>query len=123
MEKARKASAAKKAEALPLGINLEVTGAALAEQARARITWHRQIAAEQSAVLKRIPPENPNELQLTDGWKREARRRELVECVRGHEEHVRFLEFVRRHLERRRIYRLSLQDLSYLEITPKGRYI
>jgi len=123
MEQRTKRTGARKIETSPLGVNLEVTGAALADQARKRITWHQQIAAEQSAVLKRIPPDNPNELQSTDGWKHEARRRELIECVRGHEEHVRFLEFVRRHLKPRRTYRLSLQDLSYLEIAPKGRYI
>ena len=115
--------ATKKTQSVSDGIKLEVTGAALAAQARERIAWHKGIAADQAVVLKQIPAKNPNELQLSEGWKREERRRELTECIRGHEEHVRFLEFVRRHLQPRRIYRLTLQDLSYLEITPKGRYL
>jgi hypothetical protein len=104
------------------GINLDVTGAALAAQAAERIEWHTQVAAEKAEALAQLPSADPADRGLGESWKREELRRQLRESLRSHEEHARFLEFVRRHLRRRQIYRLSLQDLSYLEITPKGRY-
>lgn len=103
------------------GISLDVPGAALVEQASQRLEWHRRNAAEMTAVLKDLP-----EIEFgnwtADDWKREERRRDLTSKAAGHQEYVRYLEFVRRHIDRRRIYRLSLHDLSFLEIMPKGSY-
>jgi hypothetical protein len=59
----------------------------------------------------------------TESWTRDQKRRDLTDSIYGHQEHARFLEFVRRHLKRRHVYRLSLRDLGDLEITPKCRYL
>ena len=114
---------AKKVVGPALGIDVDITGESLAAQALQRIEWHKQMAAEKAAALERIPAQSLNHLGLSTDWRRDERRRELAESVRGHEEHARFLEFVRSHLKPRQIYRLSLQDLTYLEITPQGRYV
>ena len=40
--------------------------------------------------------------------------------MQGHEERARFLDFVRRHLNPTRTYRLSLRELEQFEITPQA---
>jgi hypothetical protein len=101
------------------GIDLDITGRSLAAEAAKRIAWHKQMAADKAAALEKLPDGDVNHHGLPADWKRDERRRVLAESVSVHQEHARFLEFVRVNLKPRRVYRLSLQDLSYLEITPK----
>lgn len=63
------------------------------------------------------------DLSLAEQWKWEARRTDLARQMRGHEEYARFLDFVKRRVSRSRTYRVTLQDLSQLEIMPKGSYL
>jgi hypothetical protein len=104
------------------GINLDVPGAALARQAAERIAWHNGNAARIRSELSRLPAERPGEERPADDWKYSARRTELTRLMLGHEEYARFLTFVRQHLKRRHVYRLTLTDLAALEIMPKGSY-
>ncbi|HTL32153.1 MAG TPA: hypothetical protein VL326_03455 [Kofleriaceae bacterium] len=114
----------KKTVSVTVGIDLDITGRSLAAEAAKRIAWHKQMATDKAAALERLPAGEVNHLGLPADWKRDERRRQLAESVSAHQEHARFLEFVRVNLKQRRIYRPSLQDLSYLEITPKDdRYI
>jgi hypothetical protein len=103
------------------GINLDVRGSALAEQAAERIAWHRQNAARIKEELNRIAADTSGETTPAD-WRHDARRTELTRLMLGHEEYARFLTFVKRHLKREQVYRLGFADLMALEITPKGSY-
>jgi len=58
---------------------------------------------------------------LADG-KNRMRRTELETKIEAHLEYVRFLTFVRRSLVGNRSYRISLADMSSLELMPKGSY-
>jgi hypothetical protein len=100
------------------GINLDVPGTALAAQAAERIEWHNRTIAALSEELKGIPAKDSADLTTADDWRRDARRREIARQLLGHQEYARFLSFLQRHLEPRRVYRLSLTDLSALEIMP-----
>jgi hypothetical protein len=110
--------AARVAEA---GLMLDVRGTALIAQATRRIAWHKHNAALMASELRNLPPRD-GKLASADEWKQDARRTELTRLMRGHEEHARYLGFLKQHVNRRRTYRLSLQDLSHLEITPKGSH-
>jgi hypothetical protein len=79
----------------------------------------RRTAAAVADELKGLPAKDAGDLAKAADWQQEARRRDLQRNLQSHEEYARFLDFVKRHLERRRIYRLSLVDLSTLEITPR----
>ena len=92
------------------GINLEVPGAALAEQAGERAAWHRQCAESITEELKTIGSEAENK-QQPDDWRRTTRRTDLLRRQRQHEEHARFLDFVQRHISPQRLYRVSQHDL------------
>jgi hypothetical protein len=105
------------------GINLDVPGPALVAQAAERIAWHERNAAMMRAELERLPVKVPGEDSLAEEWKRDARRRDLTRLMLGHEEHARFLTFVKRHLRPRRTYHVSLNDMAALEIMPKGSYL
>ena len=104
------------------GVHLDVLGRELIAQADERITWHRQMAENLAAELQStsVTPDDPGKivaLQLR------SRRTELERKISGHLEYARFLTFVRRSLVRTRRYRLSLTDLTVLEISPKGLYL
>ena len=103
------------------GINLDVPGRALAAQAAERAVWHKQNAEAIAAELKALGGDSqPGE---PDHWKRITRQTDLTRRLREHEEHARFLNFIKRHINRRRVYRVSLHDLSELEIAPKALYL
>ena len=101
------------------GLSLDVPGSALIAQAVERIAWHKRNAALMAAELKSLPPRD-GKLASPDEWKQDARRTELTRLMHGHEEYARYLGFVKQHVKRRRVYRLSLQDLSHLQIMPKA---
>jgi hypothetical protein len=100
------------------GINLEVPGTALVEQIAERIAWHNRGATDAGEELESIrqrnaDPGSANFVRL------ELRRRELARMLRSHEERARFLEFVHRHLDPARTYRLRLRELAEFDITPQ----
>ena len=107
---------------LERGINLDVRGTALIEQASERISWHTRNAATFAAELKTIDAATERTADGLHELQQNARRSELTRLVRAHEEHARFLKFVKRHLVARRVYRLNLTDLTYLEIMPRRSY-
>jgi hypothetical protein len=99
------------------GINLEVPGSALVAQAAARIAWHKENATRIKAELSAIEAAD-----ATDDWKRSGRRTDLTRVMLAHEDHARFLTFVKQHLKPRQIYRLGFADMMALELTPKGSF-
>jgi hypothetical protein len=116
----RQATSAKPDETFEYGVHLNVLGRALITQADERIAWHRQMAETMTAELSAA--ERPDATASTD-WRQQARRTELERKISSHLEYARFLTFVRQNLERNRRYRLSLADLTTLEISPKGLYL
>lgn len=104
------------------GIQLRVTGAALAAQATERIAWHERSASALSEELQGLTKGDASDLKTKEDWQQRARRSEVQRLIFGHQEYARFLGFIRRHLRRQEIYHLSLVDLDQLEIMPKGRY-
>ena len=103
-----------------LGVNLIVPGRAVVEQADERIRWHKRSAAAMEAELKLL---SDAEGAKSEEWNKRAHRAELRRKIDGHLEYVRFLTFVRAHVARSQTYRLSMSDMSLLEITPKGSYL
>ena len=99
----RKRTIQKTASSAAIGITLQVTGAALAAQAAERIAWHRRSAADKTAALKSLTSTDAMRLGPTESWTRDQKRRDLTDSIYGHQEHARFLEFVRRHLKRRHV--------------------
>ena len=97
------------------GVNLEVSGSVLAAQAAARILWHEENAARIKAELTAMTTD-----ESSDDWQLVSRRTDLVRLVLTHEDHARFLAFVKQHLKRRRVYRIGFADMMALELTPKG---
>jgi hypothetical protein len=102
------------------GVNLDVLGRALIEQADERIKWHKETAAVVAAELKAMTlGAAPGTI---DEMKQRSRRTDLESKISGHLEYARFLTFVRRNIVRTRRYRLGLSDMSLLEIMPKSSY-
>lgn len=104
------------------GVHLDVLGRALIAQADERVAWHRQMAKTLTGELKSMPLKS-DEAGKTGDWKQQSRRTDLERKISGHLEYARFLTFVRQSLVRNRRYRLSLTDLTVLEISPKGLYL
>jgi hypothetical protein len=100
------------------GIPLDVKGTVLIAQANARIALHDRTADAMTKELKAIPDEATD--NLSTEMNRRQRRTELTRSVAAHQDHARFLRFVRDHIVRDRLYRVTLADMSILEITPKG---
>ena len=97
-------------------------GRAIIAQADERIRWHKQTATKFDVELKTLKSTAGASPSLADDWKLTARRSDLESKRDAHLEYARFLNFVRQNVVRERRYILSLQDLSFLEIMPKGRY-
>src|SRR4051812_43678941 len=89
------------------GINLEVPGTALVEQIAERIAWHTRGAADLGEEMEAIRQRTPSDLDSAEFLRLDMRRRELARMMTGHEERARFLDFVRRHLNATRTYRLT----------------
>ena len=102
-----------------LGVHLLVTGKAVIAQADERIRWHKNTAAALAAELKSLPASAGSD---AEEWKKLARRNDVKRKLEGHLEYARFLTFVRANIVRSQTYRLSLTDMSLLEIMPKGSY-
>lgn len=100
------------------GISLEVPGTALVEQIAERIAWHNRGATDLGEELEAIRKLNVAELASAEFMRLDMRRRELARELLEHEERARFLDFLRRHLNPTRTYRLSLSELEQFEITP-----
>jgi hypothetical protein len=100
---------------LERGINLDVPGSALATQAAQRIAWHKDNAARIKAELIAIGTAGSAGAPTPSG-----RRTDLTRLMLAHEEHARFLAFVKQHLKPRQIYRIGFADMMALELTPKG---
>jgi hypothetical protein len=100
------------------GINLEVPGSELVAQAAARIAWHKDNATRIKEELSAIEAAGS-----TDHWQRRGRRTDLTRLMLAHEDHARFLTFVKEHLKPRQIYRLGFADMMALELTPKGSLV
>ena len=107
-------------EVTELGVNLIVPGRAVVAQADERIRWHKRSAAAMEAELKLLSDFDNEKLE---NWNKRARCTDLRSKIDGHLEYARFLTFVRTHVARSRTYRLSLSDMSLLEIMPKGSYV
>jgi hypothetical protein len=105
------------------GINLDVPGRAIVAQASQRIQWHKRAAQTMQAELERMPLQEGAPASTAEDWKQVSRRTDLQTKINGHLEYARFLDFIRTHVVRGRQYRLSLADLSLLEIMPKGSYL
>ena len=107
---------------LERGINFDVLGQAIIEQADERIRWHERAAGVMEAELKamKIKPGAP--ASIAEDWKQVSRRTDLQSKINGHLEYARFLKFVRQNIVRGRRYRVGLTDMSLLEIMPKGTY-
>ena len=103
------------------GVHLDVLGRVLIAQADERIAWHRQMAETLTAELKSTAVTRDDAAR--PDWRMQSRRTDLEGKISGHLEYARFLTFVRRSLVRTRRYRLSLTDLTVLEISPKGLYL
>ena len=101
------------------GINLEVPGTALAEEVAQRIAWHSRSAADLGEEMEAIRQQSAADLSSTEFLRLDMRRRELAQMMLEHEERARFLDFVRRHLNLTRTYRLTLRELESFEITPQ----
>ena len=104
------------------GINLEIAGTALAEELAERIASHQRKAADLSEELEMIRERHTAEPKGADFVRLEIRRREVVRSMHDHEERGRFLDFVRRHLNQTRTYRLTLRELEAFGITPGPSY-
>jgi hypothetical protein len=100
------------------GINLEIPGTALVEQIAERIAWHNRGAADAGEELETIRQRSADDASA-DFVRLELRRRELARMLRSHEERARFLDFVQRHLDSARTYRLKLRELAEFDITPQ----
>ena len=105
------------------GVHLDVLGRALIAQADERIAWHRQMARSMAAELKSAAATPDEAGKRVEIQQLQLRRNDLERKISGHLEYARFLTFVRRSLVRTRRYRLSLTDLTTLEISPKGLYL
>ena len=101
------------------GITLEVPGTALVEQIGERIAWHNRSAADLGEEMEAIRQRSQANLESAEFMRLDMRRRELARMMLEHEERARFLDFVRRHLNPARTYRLTLRDLEDFEITPQ----
>ena len=101
------------------GINLEVPGTALAEQIAERIAWHNRGATDLGEEMEVIRHRSVGNLESAEFMRLDMRRRELARMMLEHEERARFLDFVRRHLDSERTYRLTLRELEDFEITPQ----
>ena len=119
-ESARKTP--KQAATLERGINLDVRGRAIIEQADERIRWHKRAAGVMEAELKAMPMQPGAPASSAEDWKQVSRRTDLQSKIDGHLEYARFLTFVRQNIVRDRRYRLGLTDMHTLEIMPKGTY-
>jgi hypothetical protein len=119
-EPARKV--AKQSAALERGINLDVLGRAIIEQADERIQWHKRAAGVMEAELKAMTLQPGAPASSAEDWKQLSRRTDLQSKIDGHLEYARFLNFVRQNIVRDRRYRLGLADMHTLEIMPKGTY-
>lgn len=100
------------------GVQLEVVGRALIQQAEARIEWHERTAAIMANELQTLTPESGDPTRTVEFGKR-WRRTDLESRMNGHLEYARFLKFVRDSLVDNRRYRLGLADMSVLEIAPR----
>ena len=118
----RRATSARTDPPEEYGVHLDVLGRALIAQADERITWHRQMAETMTAELESMT-RKPDAGEAGIDWRQQSRRADLERKISGHLEYARFLTFVRRSLVRNRRYRLSLTDLTVLEISPKGLYL
>ena len=101
------------------GINLEVPGTALVEEIGERIAWHTRGAADLGEEMEAIRQQSVADLKSSEFLRLDMRRRELAHMMLEHEERARFLDFVRRHLNPARTYRLTLRELENFEITPQ----
>ena len=110
------------AATLERGINLDVRGQAIIEQADERIRWHKRAAGVMDAELKAMPMQPGAPASSAEDWKQVSRRTDLQSKIDGHLEYARFLTFVRQNIVRDRRYRLGLTDMHTLEIMPKGTY-
>jgi hypothetical protein len=108
--------------ALERGINFDVFGRAIIEQADERIRWHKRAAGVMEAELNAMTLQPGAPASSAEDWKQLSRRTDLQSKIDGHREYARFLNFVRQNIVRDRRYRLGLADMHTLEIMPKGTY-
>jgi len=121
-QKAEQARKTPKQATLERGINFDVLGRAIIEQADERIRWRKRAAGMMEAELGAMTMKPGAPASSAEDWKQLSRRTDLQSKIDGHLEYARFLNFVRQNIVRGRRYRLGLDDMHTLEIMPKGTY-
>jgi hypothetical protein len=104
------------------GVALDVTGAELVARITQRIRWHRRSADRIDRELRTLISKSKPDARTSDEWRRDTELKDLGKRLREHEQRSQFLAFVRDHLARRCVYRLSGSDLRMMEIMPDSHH-